>query len=52
MRLKKIVGKLAGAKENQTETSARAPQQERKKKNEKLPDYKKTNRVGGKIALA
>ena len=35
MRLKKILGKLAGAKENQTESSARAPQQERKKKQQK-----------------
>ena len=31
MRVKKILGKLAGAEENQTESSARAPQQERKK---------------------
>ena len=32
MRLKQILGKLAGAKEKQTESSATAPQQERKKK--------------------
>ena len=36
MRVKKILGKLAGAKENQTESSARAPQQERKKKKNKV----------------
>ena len=35
MRVKKILGKLAGAKENQTESSARAPQQERKKNKKK-----------------
>ena len=52
MRLKKILGKLAGAKENQTESSARAPQQERKKKkNEKLPDYKKQTGLGEKLLL-
>ena len=51
MRLKKILGKLACAKENQTESSARAPQQERKKKNEKLPDYKKQTGLAEKLLL-
>ena len=53
MRLKKIFGKLAGAKEKQTESSARAPQQEKGKKIKwKATWIQKTNRGGGKIALA
>ena len=41
--------KLAGAKEKQTESSARALQQKREKKNLKLPDYnKKQTGVGEK----
>ena len=37
--------------ERQTESSARALQQDREKKNEKLPDYKKQTGVGEKQHL-
>ena len=46
MRLKKIFGKLAGAKEKQTESSARAPQQEKGKKN-KMKSYLNTKNKQG-----
>ena len=55
MRLKKIFGKLAGAKEKQTESSARAPKQEREKnkinKMKTLPDQGLPTTMFGKISV-
>ena len=52
MRLKKILGKLASAKEKQTPHQGH-PNKNGKKihKNEKLPDYKKQSGMGEKLHL-